>query len=90
MRTRTASASYNKEADVLYVATTPGKHAVVQESAPGVLWRIEPDTGEIVGVTIMDRLQYWGPRLNELLLALQDGLSIDEAESRKLLNTATG
>ena len=76
---------YDEDSDVLYISTRPGKYGVVKESLPGVLWRYEPDDGNIVGVTIVDFSFYWKPRLDALTHDLVDHLDISAGEARSLL-----
>ena len=76
---------YDRDSDVLYISTRPGRHGVAEESLPGVLWRYEPGDGEIVGVTILDFSHYWKPRLDDLVRDLEDRLKITAREAESLL-----
>ena len=76
---------YDKDADVLYISTQPGKHGIAKESLPGVLWRYEPEDGDIVGVTIIDFSHYWASRLNDLTCDLVSHLHISSHKARSLL-----
>ena len=85
MSSKAARVAYDRDADVLYISTQPGRHGIVQESLPGVLWRYEPGSGDIVGVTIIDFLSYWQSRMDDLVHDLEDHLSIDSNEAKSLL-----
>ena len=76
---------YDKDADVLYISTQPGKHGIAKESLPGVLWRYEPKDGDIVGVTIVDFSGYWVSHLEELVHELEDRLHISSRKAKSLL-----
>lgn len=45
--------SYDKDADVLYMSFGAPQEAISEETEDGMLIRKHPDTGEIVGVTIL-------------------------------------
>lgn len=45
---------YDPEGDVLYISFGPPQPAVSDEVEPGVYLRRDPDTDEIVGVTVID------------------------------------
>jgi uncharacterized protein YuzE len=49
---RELSLSYDAKADVLYVTFLPGVPAVGLEVEEGVIVRVDPDTNEVVGVTV--------------------------------------
>jgi len=46
--------SYDRDADVLYVAIGSPRPAFTEEAEEGLLIRKDPKTGETVGVTILD------------------------------------
>jgi uncharacterized protein YuzE len=46
--------SYDKEADVLYVSFGAPQAAISEETSEGILLRKDPETGAIVGVTVLD------------------------------------
>ncbi len=48
---------YDDEEDILYVSFKMSREAVCIEQENGVLIRVQPETGEIVGYTIID---FWG------------------------------
>lgn len=48
-----AGADYDPDSDVLYVAFVPNRPAVGVEVGGGVVLRVDPDTGELVGMTIV-------------------------------------
>jgi len=45
---------YDAEADVLYIADGSPKLAVSQEVGEGTILRFDPDTNEIIGLTILN------------------------------------
>ncbi len=47
---------YDDEEDILYVSFKMSREAVCIEQENGVLIRVQPETGEIVGYTIIDFL----------------------------------
>lgn len=77
--------SYDREADVLYISTRLGRKAVVRESLPGVLWRYDAESGELVGVTVMDFLYYWAPRMADLSKDLSAHLRLSQARAMSIL-----
>ena len=85
MPPRVPEVTYDEDADVLYISTRPGKHGIARESLPGVLWRYEPEGGDIVGVTIVDFSGYWASRLEELAHDLEDHLHISSHKAKSLL-----
>jgi uncharacterized protein YuzE len=46
--------AYDHEADVLYLTVGQARRAISQEIGDDVLLRIDPDSHEIVGVTILN------------------------------------
>lgn len=46
--------AYDREADVLYLSIGEPRKAVSRELDNDVLLRIDPDTGEVVGLTILN------------------------------------
>ncbi|MBX3066807.1 MAG: DUF2283 domain-containing protein [Anaerolineae bacterium] len=46
--------AYDKEADVLYLSVGDPRPAVSREIGDDVLLRLDPDTGQIVGMTILN------------------------------------
>jgi uncharacterized protein YuzE len=45
--------SYDTDVDVLYVSFGASQEAISEETGDGMLLRRHPDTGDIVGVTIL-------------------------------------
>jgi uncharacterized protein YuzE len=45
--------SYDTDADVLYVSFGASREAISEETGDGMLLRRHPDTGDMVGVTIL-------------------------------------
>jgi len=85
MPTKSPDTFYDKDADVLYISTQPGRHGIARESLPGVLWRYNPDDGSIVGVTIIDFSCYWVSRLDDLASDLMNHLPLGPPEASSLL-----
>ena len=76
---------YDEGSDVLYLTTRQGVPARSDESEePGVIWRYDLRSNELIGATIIDFHYYWRPRLNELAraLAAKFDLSPDEAHAK--------
>lgn len=46
--------SYDRVADVLYVSIGAPRPAISREMGDDVLLRIDPDTGEVVGLTVLN------------------------------------
>ena len=58
------SISYDPKADVLYVSFGRPCPAVSQETENGMLVREDLETGELVGMTVLDFMKRWpGPNL---------------------------
>lgn len=53
--------SYDKDVDVLYVSFGAPQEAVSEETGDGMLIRKHPETGEIVGVTILEFEERFDP-----------------------------
>ena len=81
----TPTVFYDRDSDVLYIATQPGEQGIAQESLPGVLWRYEPQHGHIVGVTILDFSRYWDSRRDDLADDLVVHLNISLRKAKSLL-----
>ena len=67
---------YDRASDVLYINTRPGVPAVVRHGDPGLLWRHDANTGELIGLTVIDFDLYWRPRLRELAAQLSLRLKV--------------
>ena len=46
--------SYDRDADVLYISIGSPRPAFTEEDEEGLLIRKDPQTGEVVGVTVLD------------------------------------
>ena len=79
---------YDRDSDVLYISTRPGKHGIARETLPGVLWRYEPEKGYIVGVTILDFSHYWESRRDVLANDLVTHLNISMRKAKSLLSAS--
>jgi uncharacterized protein YuzE len=51
--------SYDRDADVLYISIGPPQAAHTYEEEHGLLLRKDPDSGDTVGVTILDYEEYF-------------------------------
>lgn len=86
MPTKVPRVRYDSDSDVLYISTQPGERGIAEESLPGVLWRYSPESGEIVGVTIVDFAGYWDAHFDDLVEDLEDHLHLGRTEVRTLLD----
>lgn len=46
--------AYDQEADVLYLSIGEPRRAISREAGDDVLLRVDPDSGEIIGLTILN------------------------------------
>ena len=46
--------SYDEEADVLYISLGSAQPAIALETGDGDLMRVDPETDELVGITVLD------------------------------------
>lgn len=79
---------YDRAADVLYVNARPGVPARSREEEPGLIWRYASDSGELVGVTILDLSTYWRQRRADLIAQIAARFAIGRSEAEKVLNDA--
>lgn len=84
----TASVDYDQDSDVLYISTRLGREARLKETLPGVLWRYDRVTGDIIGVTILDYSQYQRRRIADLYQDIGTHLNIDAIDAQAMLNRA--
>src|SRR5437870_10321063 len=74
-----AMLDYDESADVLYVTLGPARPAYSVEPEEGVLLRVDPDSGALVGLTILHfqrRLKEPGDRLAAIPLVPADLLPV--------------
>ncbi len=45
---------YDSDADTLYLSTGEARQAVLQEAAKDVMFKVNPETGAIVGILILN------------------------------------
>ena len=69
---------YDQDSDVLYISVLPGRPGVAEESLPGVLLRKDPDTDELVGITVIDFSEYWPVYMKDLVTELERNLCIGD------------
>jgi uncharacterized protein YuzE len=53
-KTNVMQLTYDREADVLYISIGAPRRAVSREIGDDVLLRVDPDTGKIVGLTVLN------------------------------------
>ncbi len=81
---------YDRAGDVLYLTTRPGVPARSDESdEPGVIWRYDISSNELIGATIIDFDYYWRPRLCELARELAAKFHLSQEETHRRLATIT-
>lgn len=51
--TTESNIDYDREADVLYISLGPPRSVVALEPEEGLILRLDPETDELVGVTIV-------------------------------------
>jgi uncharacterized protein YuzE len=51
--------SYDRDADVLYISIGSPRPAVSKEDGEGLLIRRDPDSGEVVGLTVLDYAEHF-------------------------------
>ena len=62
-----ADIEYDAEADVLYIAFGPPREGIGMEVESGIIVRLDPDTEQVVGVTIEAfRERFGGSRIESL------------------------
>ena len=86
MTARVPRVRYDSDADVLYISTQPGERGIAKESLPGVLWRYSPNSGSIVGVTIIKFSGYWDAHIDALIDDLEHHLHIGHGKVKRLLD----
>lgn len=79
---------YDRGSDVLYVTRRPGRPARSEPGRPGMVWRYDLQSGELIGVTIIDFSTYWRPRERELLAQLASHFSIARSEAEAVIAEA--
>jgi len=86
------SASYDELADVLYLSTS-GERKMRFEDDPneaGVVWRYSRETGEPVGVTVMDFGEEWSARLADLADRVSHVLHVEPDHALSVLIAVPG
>lgn len=82
------SISYDRDSDVLYVSTRPDAPARSEEEKPGLLWRYDPESGELTGLTIVDFGTFWRRRRRELIQDFASRFRMSREEARHVLDSA--
>jgi uncharacterized protein YuzE len=70
-KTNVMQLAYDREADVLYISIGAPRKAVSQEIGDDVLLRVDPDTNQIVGLTVLNLSTRNHQDVLPLTLALQ-------------------
>lgn len=80
-------AEYDRAGDTLYVwKRKPARLRSVHGDEPGIVWRLDSETGEPVGVIVQGYLHYWHSRVDQLagLIALK--MVMPEREAHDMLD----
>lgn len=80
------SVTYDRISDVLYLSSRPGAPARSREEEPGVVWRYDAESGDLIGVTIIDFASYWRQRRPELAAQIAIRFEISRKEARDMLD----
>lgn len=76
---------YSKDSDVLYLTRGRAAPARSREGEPGLVWRYDAGTGDLVGLTVVDFSRYWRPRRSWLIEQIADKFKISTAEARAIV-----
>ncbi len=68
--------SYDKEGDVLYLTLGEPQEAISREMGNDVLLRVHPETGAIVGMTILNFVSRFSNLANEQRLPIKMELHV--------------
>ncbi len=77
--------NYDRASDVLYVTRRPGAPARSREGAPGLVWRHDLANGDLIGLTVIDFVHYWGARRSELAGEIAERFAISRSEATALI-----
>lgn len=77
--------TYDGAADVLYMTRRPGAPARSREEAPGLVWRYDAASDDLVGLTIIDFERYWGSRREQLIRQISRRFEITSREAENLV-----
>ena len=61
------TATYDRRADVLYITTRPGAPARSKHGHYGLVLRYDLESGEPIGVTVVDFAEFWRHRTEQLI-----------------------
>lgn len=67
---------YDQEADVLYITIGEAQEAISQELDNDVLLRVQPETGQVVGMTMLNFTSRFGNPANEQPIPVQMQLRV--------------
>lgn len=67
---------YDREGDVLYITVGEAQAAVSRELDDDVLVRVNPDTGRVVGMTVLNFVSRFSDLANEHPLPVHMALSV--------------
>ncbi len=76
MEEEMTSLFYDREADVLYITIGEPQVAISRELENDVLVRVQPDTGKIVGMTVLNFVSRFSTLKNEQPLPVHMALSV--------------
>jgi hypothetical protein len=71
---------YDQAGDVLYVSLGEPSCGVSEEEL-GAVWRYDPTSGKLVGVTLVDFATFWRPRLPEIASLIAQRFHRSERET---------
>jgi uncharacterized protein YuzE len=80
--------TYDRNSDVLYIATEQRPAARGVEDRYGIVWRYDRD-GELIGATIVDYHDIWFSRRSELAGELSKKFHISPSQARVVLDHAS-
>jgi hypothetical protein len=70
------------------VSARPGAPARSEEEKPGLVWRYDPESGDLIGVTIIDFGTFWRRRRTELVEDFASRFQMSTEEARRTLASA--
>ena len=77
--------TYDRSSDVLYVTRRPGVPARSREGDPGLVWRFDTVSGDLVGLTVIDFERYWAGRREHLAAQIPQRFGITPREAETLV-----
>jgi uncharacterized protein YuzE len=80
-------ATYDRDADVLYLTLRREPAVRGVEDRYGIVWRFDAE-GSVIGVTIVDYRDRWDDKAGELIAKISERLRIPSSEIEKALRMA--